>query len=269
MTTSVDQFDEKARRGFGKLGRTVVHEGELLRHPVYTRFLHWTVAIFFFLALLSGLAIYSPWLFRWLAPLFGGGPTTRLLHPWFGLAFVIAYAFQALNWLSLMRWTGEDSKWVRRLPEYVKGQDKLEPEYVGFFNGGQKLQYWEIIIGGGLLLITGLLLWFPEIAGRILVAVSYVLHDIAALIMLLGIWVHIYLSTVGQPGTLRSMTRGVVTRAWAWTHHPAWYGEVTGRDPREDYRRAEERLSERRRARQEAVSDEREPERRPTEPPAQ
>ena len=61
MTTSVEQFDEKARREFGKLGRTVVHEGELLRHPVYTRFLHWTVAIFFFAALLSGLAIYSPW----------------------------------------------------------------------------------------------------------------------------------------------------------------------------------------------------------------
>ena len=36
-------------------GRTVVHEGELLRHPVYTRVLHWGVAIFFVLALLSGL----------------------------------------------------------------------------------------------------------------------------------------------------------------------------------------------------------------------
>ena len=245
MTTSVEQFDEKARREFGKLGRTTVHEGEILRHPVYTRFLHWTVAIFFFLALLSGMAIYSPWLFGWLTPLFGGGPMTRLLHPWFGLFFVIAYIFQFLNWLSPMKWTSADSKWIRRLPEYVKGEERLEPEYVGFFNGGQKLQFWEIIFGSGLLLITGLLMWFPEIAGRILVAISYVLHDIAALIMLFGIWIHIYLSTVGQPGTLRSMTRGVVTRAWAWTHHPAWYAEVTGRDPREDYERERERVAER------------------------
>lgn len=273
MTTSVEQFDEKARREFGNLGRTTVHEGELLRHPVYTRFLHWTVAIFFFLALLSGLAVYSPWLFGWLTPLFGGGPMTRLLHPWFGLFFVIAYIFQFLNWLSPMIWTSADSKWIRRLPEYVKGEERLEPEYVGFFNGGQKLQFWEIIIGSGLLLITGLLMWFPEIAGRILVAISYVLHDIAALIMLFGIWIHIYLSTVGQPGTLRSMTRGVVTRAWAWTHHPAWYADVTGRNPREDYRRAVEHQSERRRAREsrgrEAASSEQEPEREPTEPPAQ
>src|SRR5436853_1635722 len=85
MTASVRRFDEKARRGFGKLGHTTIHEGELFRHPVYTRFLHWTSAILFFLALLSGLAIYSPWLFHWLTPLFGGGPTTRVLHPWFGL----------------------------------------------------------------------------------------------------------------------------------------------------------------------------------------
>jgi hypothetical protein len=44
------------------------------------------------------------------------------------------------------------------------------------------------------------------------------------------------------------MTRGVVTRAWAWTHHPAWYREVTGRDPRADYEDARERLAKRARA---------------------
>ena len=270
MTTSVEQLDERARRGFDHLGRTTVREGELLRHPVYTRFLHWTVAIFFFAALLSGLAIYSPWLFHWLTPLFGGGPMTRFLHPWFGLGFVIAYFFQFLNWLQPMRWTGADRRWMRRLPEYVKGGGAVEPEYVGFFNGGQKLQFWEIVIGAGLLLITGLCMWFAEVFGRILVAIGYVLHDIAALIILGGIIVHIYLSTVGQPGTLRAMTRGVVTRAWAWTHHPAWYKDATGRDPREDYRRALERQRERRREPETPVRDtssqDREPDAGPTKP---
>ncbi|HVG19751.1 MAG TPA: formate dehydrogenase subunit gamma [Blastocatellia bacterium] len=261
MTTSAERFDEKARGEFGRLGRTVVHEGELLRHPVYTRFLHWTVAIFFFLALLSGMAIYSPWLFRWLAPLFGGGPMTRLLHPWFGLFFVIFYALQSLNWLALMRWTRSDTKWLRNIRGYVKGEEKVEPEYVGFFNGGQKLQFWEIIIGGGLLLLTGLMMWFPEVFGRILVAISYVIHDIAALVMLFGIWIHIYLSTVGQPGTLQAMTRGVVTKAWAWTNHPAWYSEATGRDAREDYDRALDRQQKRHRLRERAMEEEEPPRR--------
>ena len=248
MTTSAEPYGEMTKRDFGGFGRTVVRQGELLRHPTYTRFLHWTVAIFFFAALLSGLAVYSPWTFGWLAPLFGGGPMTRFLHPWFGIGFVIAWFFQFLNWRRLMSWTEADTRWMRKIRRYIKNEDRIEPEDVGFYNGGQKVQFWEILFGGLVLLITGLLMWLPEIAGRIPVAISYVLHDISALIMLGGIFIHIYLSTIGQPGTLRAMTRGVVARAWAWTHHPAWYRSVTGRDPREDYEAARRRLSNRERA---------------------
>src|ERR671933_1085658 len=102
MSSSVERFDERARREADRIGETVVRRGELLRHPVYTRVLHWLVAICFVLSLLSGFAIYSPWLFRWLTPLFGGGPLTRLLHPWFGLGFAIVFTFQMLNWLAPM-----------------------------------------------------------------------------------------------------------------------------------------------------------------------
>jgi hypothetical protein len=54
MGTAIDRFDEKARRTFDSIGRTEVYRGELLRHPVYTRVLHWMVALFFFLALFTG-----------------------------------------------------------------------------------------------------------------------------------------------------------------------------------------------------------------------
>jgi hypothetical protein len=73
VSSQAERFDEAARREFAEHGRTVVRPGTLLRHPVYTRVLHWTVAIFFVLSLLTGFAVYSPWLFRWLTPLFGGG----------------------------------------------------------------------------------------------------------------------------------------------------------------------------------------------------
>jgi formate dehydrogenase subunit gamma len=244
MSGSVERFDEKARREVGGWGRTVVRRGELLRHPVYTRFLHWSVAIFFVLSLLTGFAVYSPWLYRWLTPLFGGGPMTRFLHPWFGLLFDVAFFFQFLNWFTPMTWTKADSRWLRRIKEYTTNKEKVEPEDVGFFNGGQKLYFWAIAVSAVLFLITGLLLWFDDIVPRWSVAVSYVVHDIAALIMLAGFIVHIYEGTAAQPGTFRSMIDGTVTRAWAWTHHPAWYREATGRDPREDYER-ERRLVER------------------------
>jgi formate dehydrogenase subunit gamma len=230
MATSTNRFVHRTN-AIDRLGRTVVYEGELLRHPVYTRFLHWMVGIFFFLALLSGFGIYLPWIFHFFTPLFGGGAMTRFLHPWFGLGFVIFFGLQALNWLQVMRWTPSDTRWMKRIKGYIRNEDAMEPADVGFFNAGQKMQFWEIVVGGIAYLITGLIMWFPEIFGRILVAISYVIHDISALIMLFGIFFHIYLSTFGEPHTIQAMTRGTVSESWAWTHHPAWYKDVTGRDP--------------------------------------
>lgn len=214
---------------------------ELLRHPTYTRVVHWGYAIFFVLALLSGFAIYTPWLYRWLTPLFGGGPMTRLLHPWFSLAFVAVFALQLVNWLGPMTWTSSDRLWLRHLKAYVKNTEPLEPEYVGFFNAGQKIYFWTIVASSLLFLVSGIPLWFPRTFGAALVAVGYVLHDIAALVMLVGFIVHIYEGTAQQPGTFRAMTRGTVEKRWAWTHHPAWYREASGRDPRADYAAALDR----------------------------
>ena len=110
MNGAVERLDGGARRRAGTLGRTVVHRHELVRHPVFTRVVHWGVAIFFILALLTGFAIYSPWLYRWLTPLFGGGAMTRLLHPWFSLAFVALFVLQFFNWLAPMTWNRDDRR---------------------------------------------------------------------------------------------------------------------------------------------------------------
>jgi formate dehydrogenase subunit gamma len=244
MGTAIERFDNQARRSFESIGRTEVYVGELLRHPVYTRFLHWMVALFFFLALFSGFGIYLPWLFRWFTPIFGGGPLSRSLHPWFGLGFVFFFFLQMLNWMKPMVWTQADSRWMRSLGKIVGGKEKMDPPDTGFFNAGQKVQFWEIVAGSVVYLITGIVLWAgARTFGRTAVSVSYVLHDISALIMLGGIFIHIYLSTIGEPGTFQAMTRGAVSEPWAWTFHPAWYKQVTGRDPYEACEKAREQLS--------------------------
>src|SRR5271169_5474066 len=115
MATPAERFESA---GFvNRVGRTVVYVGELLRHRAYARFLHWMYGIFFFLALLSGFGIYLPWIFHFFTPLFGGGAMTRLLHPWFGLSFVIFFGLQALNWLQPMTWTSADSRWIKNIKE--------------------------------------------------------------------------------------------------------------------------------------------------------
>jgi formate dehydrogenase subunit gamma len=241
VSATAKNLDDKARGAFARVGTTRIHRGEILRHPVYTRVLHWAVAIFFILSLLTGFAIYSPWLFRWIAPLFGGGPRTRALHPWFGVLFEVFFLFQFLNWVAPMAWGEADRRWLRRIRKYVTNDQTIETEDVGFFNAGQKLYFWAIVVSGVLFLITGLLLWFDDVVGRWIVAISYVIHDLAALVMLAGFIIHVYEGTAHQPGTFRSMIDGTVTESWAWTHHPAWYHTVTGRDPREEYEREQRR----------------------------
>jgi formate dehydrogenase subunit gamma len=230
MSGAVNGLDERAGAPVRARGRTVVRDDELLRHPVYTRVLHWGVAACFVLSFLSGFAIYTPWLFQWLTPLFGGGPMTRLLHPWFSLCFVALFALQFLNWLQLMSWKADDTRWIRRLREYVTNAETHEPDYVDFFNAGQKVYFWAIVVSAIVFLMSGVPMWFPNVFGGAIVAVGYVLHDVAAVIMLVGFIVHVYEGTAVAPGTFRSMVRGTVERRWAWTHHPAWYRRESGRD---------------------------------------
>jgi len=173
---------------------------------------------------------------------------TRFLHPWFGLFFDISFFFQFLNWFAPMHWTSADKRWVREVKAYVANREALAPEDTGFFNGGQKLYFWTIAVSALFFLITGVLMWFDDVVARWVVAVSYVLHDLAALAMLAGFIIHIYEGTAAQPGTFQAMTNGTVTEEWAWTHHPAWYAEVAGRDPREDYEHARQRQAGRQQA---------------------
>jgi formate dehydrogenase gamma subunit len=124
-------------RSYEHAGKTTVYRGELLRHPVYTRVLHWTVALFFFLALFTGFGIYMPWLFRWFTPIFGGGQLSRIMHPYFGVAFVFFFSLQALNWLQPMIWTAADSKWVRNI-KIVNGEEKMNPPTPAFSTPGDR-----------------------------------------------------------------------------------------------------------------------------------
>jgi formate dehydrogenase subunit gamma len=241
MSSSADSLPGKSAHSYTRDTHTVVHQGELLRHPLHVRIVHWSVALSFVLSLLSGLAIYSPWTFKFLAPLFGGGAMTRLLHPWFALAFVVAFAFELAQWFAPMSWAPGDTDWIRHMKEYVSNKQPVERETVGFFNAGQKLFFWTILGCIVIFVITGFIMWLPEIFGRALVPISYVLHDIAGLTMLVSFIVHLYEGLAQQPGTLRAMARGTVTRKWAWTHHPGWYREATGRDPKEDYEAAVKR----------------------------
>jgi len=207
----------------------VVVADEIVRHRLSTRIVHWTVALFFFVCLLTGLPIWSP-IFGWTAHLFGGLVVCRWLHPWSGLAYFAASFALFLQWRRDMVFEPGERGWLGpELVRYLRYEN--DDQDVGKYNGGQKLLFWAVSLAALGLLTTGLALWFPLLLPPLLRLAAIVLHDLTFVLLALAIVFHIYLGTAAEPGTFGSMTRGAVTKPWARLHHPRWYREVTGEPP--------------------------------------
>ena len=147
------------------------------------------------------------------------------------LLFFIFSIAMFVQWLSDMHLEPSEKDWLGpKALQYMRYE--TDDANVGKYNGGQKLYFWAVSLGAVGLLLSGLMMWFPRAFPRILMELAYVIHDITFILFALSLVFHIYLGTAAEPGTFRSMIRGTVTRAWARLHHPRWYREVTGEEPR-------------------------------------
>ncbi|MHB1375381.1 MAG: formate dehydrogenase subunit gamma [Thauera sp.] len=197
------------------------------RYTASDRFNHWTVAITFILLALSGLALFHP-AFFFLTHLFGGGPWTRILHPFVGVVLFAGFVGMMLRFWKLNRITADDRQWLRQVGDVIRNREENLPP-VGHYNAGQKYLFWTMVVCIPLLLLTGVLMWQPYFAPLMpifAVRLAVLLHAVAAFVIIAGIVVHIY-AAIWVQGSVRAMTRGTVTRAWARQHHPAWYREIS------------------------------------------
>jgi len=208
--------------------RETPERGEFIeRYTPGIRMNHWFVAICFVLAALSGLALFHPAM-AWLANLFGGGPWTRILHPFIGLVMVIAFAGLAMHVMGDNRMFDRDWQWLRQWRDVVANREEDLPE-VGKYNAGQKLLFWVLVLCLITLFVTGFMFWRPWFAGYFpifLVRLATLLHSIAAVVLICSIIVHIY-AAIWVKGSIRAMVQGYVSARWAKAHHALWYREVT------------------------------------------
>ena len=203
------------------------HPDRIVRYSAATRINHWIIAISFVLLALSGLALFHPALF-WLTGLFGGGPWTRILHPFIGCFMVAAFFLLGMklwrdNALQQRDWT-----WLREIDDVVNNREQNLPE-VGRYNGGQKLLFFTIIVCLTCLLLSGIVIWREYFSGYFSIGVlrlGALAHAFFAFVLICAIIVHIY-AGIWVKGSIRAMTRGWVTPGWAWKHHRAWFREVT------------------------------------------
>ncbi len=194
------------------------------RFDFVERAVHWMTAISFLFAALSGLGMWSHKLF-WLTAVIGGGSTARFLHPWGGTVFALVLALMFRRWASQMKLDGDDKVWLRDMHKYATNDEAGMPE-PGKFNAGQKLMFWAEAFFAILLLVTGVVLWFPESMPRALRLAAVLIHPLAAIGAIGGIIVHIYMTTTVVRGSVTGMVRGYVSPKWAAAHHPKWFKQI-------------------------------------------
>ena len=200
---------------------------DLRRYSATERANHWTVGICFILLTLSGLAFFHPAFFP-LTQLFGGGTWTRILHPFIGIVFALAFVAIFVRFYRLNAMTPTDWEWLSRVREMVDGNDHNMPEQ-GKYNGGQKAMFWGSALCMLLITVSGVLIWRAYFGFDVnVVRLAVVVHAAVAALMIALIMVHVY-AAIWVKGTIRAMWYGTVTRAWAKQHHRAWYREVSGK----------------------------------------
>jgi formate dehydrogenase subunit gamma len=202
-------------------------EQKIPRFDARERTIHWAVAIGFLYASLTGLSLWSHKLY-WLAWVFGGGVTVRAMHPWGGVVFVLAFTFMFRRWAAEMKLDADDRTWLRQARKYAVHDETGLPD-AGRFNAGQKTLFWLQFASAMLLLVSGVILWFPEAMPRPLRLAAVMVHPLAAIASIGGIIVHIYMGTAAVPEAFRGMIQGWVKPGWAASHHPKWYREVRER----------------------------------------
>ena len=198
------------------------------RFNAVQRVLHWTAAGSFFVLLLSGLGLFAHAFFNYFD--FFGGPVRGILfHKWAGVIFFSSSVLLFLgNVREVCRFDKDDRRWFAALGGYFSRKKPELPQ--GKYNAGQKLFGIFSILAALVMGATGLMIWNPIAYDRSLTQFSFMLHGLFFILFMMAAIVHIYLGSIGNPGTLEGMLWGRVKTIWAKKHAIKWYKEVTGKD---------------------------------------
>ncbi len=213
----------------GKIQLEDGRSGRLIRRYTSAEItVHWIMAITFVTLALTGLILlYGRWV---LIPLLGPAgfsitaTVAKNVHNYVGLLFtaIVPIAFFLYLKDSLFN-LKVDGKWFMRAGGYLGGGEPSSEKV----NAGQKSWYWVAMLGGVVLIVTGLILNFPNFQqGRELMQWSHLFHTITAVGVTAFFFVHLYLATIGVEGAFESMVDGHVDENWAKQHHDLWYREA-------------------------------------------
>jgi formate dehydrogenase subunit gamma len=211
----------KIRMSKGASGKTVT------RFNGFERFTHWLTATTFLVLAASGLNVtfgkfvIQPWLGD--AAFGPWSQFAKFAHNYLSFPFMLGVALMLVIWIKDNIPNGRDVAWFKA------GGGLLDDSHppAARFNGGQKVVFWSVILGGAALTITGLMLLFPfRWTGLEGLQLSNMIHGTVGMLMIAAMLAHIYIGSVGMEGAFDAMGSGEVDVNWAKDHHSIWAEEA-------------------------------------------
>jgi formate dehydrogenase subunit gamma len=204
----------------------------ITRFGGFERFVHWLTASCFVVLALSGLNVtFGKYL---ILPVVGPeafhviSEFAKVAHNYLAFPFTLGVILMLLIWIKDNIPMPRDITWMLQGGGII---GKGHPE-AGRFNGGQKLIFWIVVLGGGLIAASGFVLLFPftvtDVAGM---QTAQMIHGALAAIVIAIMIAHIYIGSVGMEGAFDAMGTGEVDLNWAKAHHSLWVEEEMQRDP--------------------------------------
>jgi formate dehydrogenase subunit gamma len=208
----------------GRSGRTIV------RFNAAERFVHWMTATCFVVLAVSGANITfgRPLLLPLMSPeaFTAWSEWAKYAHNYLSFPFTLGVILIFLMWIAGNIPNRIDLQWLRRGGGMV-GHDH-PPAYR--FNGGQKLIYWIVVLGGGAMAVSGYVLIFPFYGTSIeTMQDAEMIHGVIAMLFIAAMLGHIYIGTIGMEGAFEAMGRGTVDINWANEHHNLWLQQEAAR----------------------------------------
>ena len=193
---------------------------------------HWMLMISFIVLALTGFALrfsdafWVQWFFGWE----GGFPLRGIIHRVAAVIFVISVIWHIIylttkvghTFLQSIFPSMKDLSQAGQMTKYNLGISKDRPRF-GRFSYVEKMEYWALVWGSVVMMISGFFLWFDNIAvqwfPKGFLDIMLVVHYYEAWLAVLSIFIwHLY-STIFSPGV--------------YPMNPAWY---TGKMPEDVFR---------------------------------
>ncbi len=196
------------------------------RHSVWIRIFHWINMVAIMLLIFTGFYIHAPQSFR----LFGNMDGARMVH--FAMAYVLCfgvvlrvyYAIAAKDAKNIVFNPKTDIPNLPSMMKYYLFMSNSHPDY-GKYNPGQKAMYTGWLVMALIQIITGFILYKPQVAfwanlGDFLggdIAIRLV-HLIVTWLFVLTVLAHVYLDVSEGVPVLKSMFTGKIPRGFHGEH---------------------------------------------------